>query len=120
MSWDTISGALLPIGLAVLLVLGAVLGSHLTPQLRRRAERFVSYPLLMGVLGGEMAWSLWTHDSLRAVLFGAPFVLYGALRKPLLDKPANVAATPDRPRLELPPLDRDRREERPPFERRAG
>jgi hypothetical protein len=116
-SWDTITGALLPTGLAVLLVIGAIAGSHLTPAVRRRAERFVSYPLLMGLLGGETAWSLWTHDSVRALMFGVPFILYGALRKPLLDKPAAGAPSVEPPRREL---QLDRLEERTAFDRRAG
>lgn len=90
-------GALLPIALGALLVVAAMVGSKVSFKFRRRAERFISYPLLMGVLGGETVWALWTHDSVRAVAFGAPCVLYGALRKPLIDRPD--AARPDMPKL---------------------
>jgi hypothetical protein len=98
---ETTWGALLPVGLGVLLVAAAMIGSKLSFKLRRRAERFVSYPLLMGVLGGETVWALWTHDSVRAMAFGVPCVLYGALRKPLIDRPGAANAekpqSPDRP-----------------------
>jgi hypothetical protein len=83
---------MLPVALGALLVAAAMIGSKLSFKFRRRAERFVSYPLLMGVLGGETVWALWTHDSPRAVAFGVPCILYGALRKPLVDKPAVVTA----------------------------
>jgi hypothetical protein len=89
---ETMWGAILPVGLGALLVAAAMIGSRLSFRFRRRMERFVSYPLLMGVLGGETAWALWTHDSVRATAFGVPCVLYGALRKPLIDK-ANAANT---------------------------
>jgi hypothetical protein len=94
-------GAILPVGLGALLVIAAMIGSKLPYKFRRRAERFVSYPLLMGVLGGETVWALWTHDSVRAAAFGVPCVLYGALRKPLTDKPD--AATAEKPKS---PFDR--------------
>ena len=102
---ETMWGAILPVGLGVLLVAAALIGSKVAYRFRRRMERFVSYPLLMGVLGGETVWALWTHDSVRAMAFGAPCVLYGALRKPLVDKPP--AATAEKPK----PLS-DRAEER--------
>jgi hypothetical protein len=93
---ETMWGALLPVGIGVLLVAAALIGSKLSFKFRRRTERFVSYPLLMGVLGGETVWALWTHDSMRAMAFGVPCVLYGALRKPLADRPA--AATAEKPK----------------------
>ena len=94
-------GAILPVGLGALLVIAAMIGSKLPYKFRRRAERFVSYPLLMGVLGGETVWALWMHDSVRAAAFGVPCVLYGALRKPLIDRPD--AATAEKPKS---PFDR--------------
>jgi hypothetical protein len=121
-SWDTISGALLPTALAVLLVGAALVGSRLSPAVRRRAERFVSYPLLMGLLSGETAWSLWTHDSLRALAFGVPFILYGALRKPVLDQPATRSAGPEKPNRRELQLERREAaaEQRTPFDRKAS
>lgn len=95
-------GALLPVALGVLLVVAAMVGSKVSFKFRRRAERFVSYPLLMGVLGGETVWALWTHDSVRAVAFGAPCVLYGALRKPLVDRAVTVAAEAPKPVFDRP------------------
>ena len=98
---ETMLGAMLPVALGALLVAAAMIGSKLSFKFRRRMERFVSYPLLMGVLGGETVWALWTHDSVRATAFGVPCILYGALRKPLVDRPN--AATAEKPK---PPLDR--------------
>jgi hypothetical protein len=95
---ETMWAATLPVGLGALLVLAAMIGSKLSYRFRRRLERFVSYPLLMGVLGGETVWAVWTHDSVRAMAFGVPCVLYGALRKPLVDKP-------DREKLPKSPFD---------------
>ena len=89
---QTTWGAILPVALGALLVAAAMIGSRLSFKLRRRTERFVSYPLLMGVLGGETVWALWTHDSVRAMAFGVPCVLYGALRKPLIDRPDAASA----------------------------
>lgn len=94
---EAMSGALLPVALGALLVVAALIGSKVSYKSRRRAERFVSYPLLMGVLGGETVWALWTHDSVRALAFGLPCVLYGALRKPLVDRPAAVTVETPKP-----------------------
>jgi hypothetical protein len=108
---------MLPVALGALLVAAAMIGSNISFKFRRRLERFVSYPLLMGILGGETVWALWTHDTVRAMAFGVPCVLYGALRKPLIEKPARVDASQDRPKrsLVIGP-----REERPVFDRRVG
>lgn len=95
-------GALLPVALGALLVVAAMIGSKVSYKFRRRAERFVSYPLLMGVLGGETVWALWTHDSVRAAAFGVPCVLYGALRKPLIDKPDAARMEPPKPIFDRP------------------
>jgi hypothetical protein len=95
---QTMWSAILPVGLGALLVAAAMIGSKLSYRFRRRLERFVSYPLLMGVLGGETVWAVWTHDSVRAMAFGVPCVLYGALRKPLIDQPgANTEKQPKSP-----------------------
>jgi hypothetical protein len=91
---ETMWSAILPVGLGALLVAAAMIGSKLSYKFRRRLERFISYPLLVGVLGGETVWAVWTHDSVRAMAFGVPCVLYGALRKPLRDRPD--AATGDK------------------------
>jgi hypothetical protein len=93
---ETMWGAILPVGIGVLLVAAAMIGSKLSFRFRRKMERFISYPLLMGVLGGETVWALWTHDSVRAMAFGVPCVLYGALRKPLIDLPG--AANTEKPK----------------------
>lgn len=105
---ETMWASLLPVGLGALLVVAAMVGSQVRFKFRRRMERFISYPLLMGVLGGETVWALWTHDSIRAVAFGVPCLLYGALRRPLADRPDAVT-------VGLPKSPIDRPEERAPF-----
>ena len=99
---ETMWGATLPVSLGALVVVAALIGSKVSFKYRRRMERFVSYPLLMGVLGGETVWALWTHDSVRAMAFGVPCVLYGSLRRPPIDKPG----------VEKPKSPFDRQEER--------
>ncbi len=68
MSSSNLYGEFLPLGAAVLLVGGAILGSRLGPVLRRRVESYVLLPALSAIVMAWAGWAIWQRSWLELAM----------------------------------------------------